>query len=261
MMGLVAIVRKEMGHFFVSPIAYVVAGVFLVLTGFFFYQFVVIFSERALQASMQSRFGPPPSLDVPGLVLRNFFGLIGTVVLFISPMLTMGAYTEEKKRGTIELLMTSPLRDSEIVLGKFTATLGLFGLMLLPTVIYQVVLFLASDPRPPWMLIVGGYLGVILLGGTLIALGLFISSLAENQIVAAVVTFGLFLLLWVLDVGVRGSTTWWGESLQYISILRHYDDFTRGVVDSSSVVFYLSATVLGIFLTLRSLDAMRWRRA
>jgi ABC-2 type transport system permease protein len=261
MRGLVAIVRKEMGHFFVSPIAYVVAGVFLVLTGFFFYQFVVIFSERALQASMQSRFGPPPSLDVPGLVLRNFFGLIGTVVLFISPMLTMGAYTEEKKRGTIELLMTSPLRDSEIVLGKFIATLGLFGLMLLPTVIYQVVLFLASDPRPPWMLIVGGYLGVILLGATLIALGLFISSLAENQIVAAVVTFGLFLLLWVLDVGVRGSTTWWGESLQYISILRHYDDFTRGVVDSSSVVFYLSATLLGIFLTLRSLDAMRWRRA
>jgi ABC-2 type transport system permease protein len=261
MRGLVAIVRKEMGHFFVSPIAYVVAGVFLVLTGFFFYQFVVIFSERALQASMQSRFGPPPSLDVPGLVLRNFFGLIGTVVLFISPMLTMGAYTEEKKRGTIELLMTSPLRDSEIVLGKFIATLGLFGLMLLPTVIYQVVLLLASDPRPPWMLIVGGYLGVILLGATLIALGLFISSLAENQIVAAVVTFGLFLLLWVLDVGVRGSTTWWGESLQYISILRHYDDFTRGVVDSSSVVFYLSATLLGIFLTLRSLDAMRWRRA
>jgi ABC-2 type transport system permease protein len=261
MRGLLAIVRKELGHFFVSPIAYVVAGVFLVVTGFFFYQFVVIFSERAMQAAMQSRFGPPPALDVPGLVLRNFFGLVGTVVLFLSPMLTMGAYTEEKKRGTMELLMTSPLRDADIVLGKFIATLLLFLLMLLPTVLYQVVLFLASDPRPPWVLLVGGYLGVLLLGATFIAMGLFISSLVENQIVAAVVSFMLFLLLWVLDVGVRGATSWWGEALQYISVLRHYDDFTRGIIDTSAVVFYLSATALGIFLTLRSLDAMRWRRA
>jgi ABC-2 type transport system permease protein len=109
--------------------------------------------------------------------------------------------------------------------------------------------------------LLGGYLGVILLGGTLIALGLFISSLVENQIVAAVVTFGLFLLLWVLDVGVRGSTAWWSQALQYISILRHFDDFTRGIVDTSSTIFYLSAMVLGLFLTLRSLDALRWRRA
>jgi ABC-2 type transport system permease protein len=261
MRGLSAIIRKEMGHFFVSPIAYVVAGVFLVLTGFFFYQFVVIYSERAMAAAMQSRFGPPPDMDVPGLVLRNFFGLIGTVVLFISPMLTMGGYTEEKKRGTMELLLTSPLRDSDIVLGKFLATLGLFKLMLLPTLFYMLILFLASDPRPPWLLLLGGYLGVILLGGTLIALGLFISSLVENQIVSAIVTFGLFLLLWVLDVGVRGSTSWWGEALQYVSILRHFDDFTRGIVDTSSAIFYLSAMALGVFLTLRSLDAMRWRRA
>jgi len=261
MRGLVAIYRKEMQHYLVSPIAYVVAGVFLVLTGFFFYQFVVIFAQRAMEAAMQSRFGTPPGMDVPGLVLRNFFGLIGTVVLFIAPMLTMGAYTEEKKRGTMELLMTSPLRDTDIALGKFFATLTMFKLMLLPTLLYQVVLFLVSDPRPPWKLLLGGYLGVILLGGTLIALGLFISSLTENQIVAAIVTFGLFLLLWVLDVGVRGSTSMVGEVLQYLSIIRHYDDFTRGIIDTSSVVYYVSATALGVFLTLRAIDSMRWRRA
>jgi ABC-2 type transport system permease protein len=262
MRGLIAIYRKEMGHYFVSPIAYMVAGVFLVLTGFFFYQFVVIFMENALQATMQGmRMGRAPEIDVPGLVIRNFFGLLGTVILFVAPMLTMGNYTEEKKRGTMELLMTSPLRELDIVLGKFLATLSLFALMLLPTALYQVVLFLASEPRPPWRLILAGYLGVLLLGGVLIALGGFLSSLTENQIVASMMTFGVFLLLWVIDVAARGSSSAMGEVLQYVSILRHYEEFTRGVIDTSSLVFFASMIVLGLFLTQRSVDALRWRRA
>ena len=262
MRGLIAIYRKEMGHYFVSPIAYMVAGVFLVLTGFFFYQFVVLFTENALQATMQGmRMGRPPEIDAPGLVIRNFFGLLGTVVLFVAPMLTMGNYTEEKKRGTMELLMTSPLRELDIVLGKFLATLSLFALMLLPTVLYQAVLFLSSEPRPPWRLILAGYLGVLLLGGVLIALGGFLSSLTENQIVASMTTFGLFLMLWVIDIGARGSSSAMGEVLQYVSILRHYDDFTRGVIDTSGLIFYASMIVLGLFLTHRSVDALRWRRA
>jgi len=262
MRGLLAIYRKEMGHYFVSPIAYVVTGVFLVLMGYFFYSFVVIFMERALEASMQSmRFGRAPEIDVPGMVIRSFFGLFGTIILFIAPMLTMGAYTEEKKRGTMELLLTSPLRDAEIVLGKFFATLSLFAIMLLPTALYQVVLFISSEPRPPWRLILAGYLGVLLLGGVLIALGGFISSLTENQIVAGILTFGAFLLLWVIDLGARGSTTAFGEILQYLSIIQHYDDFTRGVIDTASLIFYASMIVFGLFLTHRSVDAMRWRRA
>jgi ABC-2 type transport system permease protein len=262
MRGVLAIYRKEMGHYFVSPIAYMVAGVFLVLAGYFFYYFVAIFMERALEAGMQSmRLGRASEIDVPGLVIRNFFGLISTVILFLAPMLTMGTYTEEKKRGTMELLMTSPLRDFEIVLGKFLATLSLFTLMLLPTALYQVILFLASEPRPPWRLILAGYLGMVLLGSVLLALGSFLSSLTENQIVAAVLTFGVFLLLWVIDVSARGSSSWLGEFLQYISILRHYDDFTRGVIDTSSLIFYASMIGLGLFLTHRSVDALRWRRA
>ncbi len=262
MRGLIAIYRKEMGHYFVSPIAYIVAGVFLVLTGFFFYQFVAIFMERAMDATMQSmRSGRAPEIDVPGMVIRNFFGLLGTVILFVAPMLTMGNYTEEKKRGTMELLMTSPLREMDIVLGKFLATLSLFTLMLLPTALYQAVLFLASEPRPPWRLILAGYLGVLLLGGVLIALGGFLSSLTENQIVASMLTFGLFLLLWVIDIAARGSSSALGEVLQYISILRRYEDFTRGVIDTSGLVFYASLIALGLFLTQRSVDALRWRRA
>lgn len=262
MRGLIAIYRKEMGHYFVSPIAYVVAGVFLVVTGFFFYQFVAIFMERAMQMTMQSmRMGDGADMDVPGLVIRNFFGLLGTIILFVAPMLTMGNYTEEKKRGTMELLMTSPLRETDIVLGKFFATLSLFALMLLPTALYQVILFFFSEPRPPWRLILVGYLGILLLGGVLIALGGFLSSLTENQIVASMMTFGLFLILWVIDISARGSSSAMGEVLQYVSVLRHYEDFTRGVIDTSGLVFYASMMALGLFLTQRSVDALRWRRA
>lgn len=262
MRGLIAIYRKEMGHYFVSPIAYMVAGVFLVLTGFFFYQFVVIISENAMQATMQGmQMGRPPEIDVPGMVIRNFFGLLGTVILFVAPMLTMGNYSEEKKRGTMELLMTSPISELNIVLGKYFATLSLFALMLLPTALYQVVLFLASEPRPPWRLILTGYLGVLLLGGVLIALGGFLSSLTENQIVASMSTFGLFLLLWVIDISARGSSSAMGEVLQYLSVLRHYEDFNRGVIDTSGLAFFFSLIVLGLFLTQRSVDALRWRRA
>ena len=106
-----------------------------------------------------------------------------------------------------------------------------------------------------------GYLGVLLLGGSLLALGQFISSLTENQIIAAVLTFGAFLLLWVLDLGAQGAGSTLGEVLQYLSVIRHYDDFTRGIIDTSALVYYASFLFIFIFLTVRSVDSMRWRRA
>jgi len=262
MKGILAIYRREMGSYFVSPIAYIVVGVFLLVTGFFFYNILGSVIEYSFRAQMQAqRFGGPTDIDVPGLVLRNFFGVVSTVILFMVPMLTMGIYAEERKRGTMELLMTSPVTEFQIVMGKFLAALSLFVLMLAPTFLYQIIMNLYSEPAIPWRIVMSGYLGVLLLGAVLVALGSFISSLTENQIVAAVVTFGAFLLLWVLDIGVRGSGTTMGEVLQYLSILRHFDDFARGVIDTSSVVFYVTLAALGLFLTLRTLDSMRWRRA
>jgi ABC-2 type transport system permease protein len=262
MRNLYAIYRKEMSHYFVSPIAYIVIAVFLFITGYFFTNLVAIFIEQSFEMTMQSaRFGTPPQMDVPSAVLRNFFAVLGSLLLFLLPMLTMGVYSEERKRGTMELLMTSPITDAEIVLGKFLASLSLFSLMILPTACYQVFLFLYSDPRPPWRLILAGYLGVMLLGAVLLAIGSFISSLTENQLIAAVLTFGTFLMLWVIDLGARGAETVSGQVLQYLSVIRHYDDFTRGVIDTSSLIFYASWIVLGIFLTMRAVDSMRWRRA
>ena len=262
MRSLYAMYRKEMGHYFVSPVAYVVVGVFLILCGFFFNSILTFFMDQSLSMEMQSmRFGGPLELDVPSQVLRSFFGLLSSLVLFLIPVLTMGVYAEERKRGTMELLMTSPVTETQIVLGKFLASLTLFAIMLLPTASYVTFMYLRSDPRPPWGLMLAGYAGVLLLGAGLLALGAFISSLTENQIIAAVLTFGAFLMLWVLDLGARGGSSLAGEVLQYLSVIRHYDDFTRGIIDTSGVTYYLSLIVLFLFLTVRSVDSMRWRRA
>ncbi len=257
-----AIYRKEMGHYFVSPLAYIVVGVFLILAGFFFSNILAVLIRQAFEASMQSmQFGGMAPIDVPSLVLRNFFGVLGSLLLFLTPMLTMGVYSEERKRGTMELLMTSPITDVEIVLGKFLASLTLFVIMLAPTALYQAYALWHADPVAPWRLLLSGYLGLLLLGGGLLAIGAFLSSLTENQLISAVLTFGVFLILWVIDFGSRGMGSDLGAVLEYLSVTRHYDDFTRGVVDTTAVIYYASLMLIGLFLTMRSLDSMRWRRA
>ena len=262
MKGLYAVYRKEMSHYFVSPIAYIIGGVFLMLTGFFFTRVLASVIEQAFEMGMQSmQFGGGMNIDVPSQTVRYFFGILSSILLFLMPMLTMGVYAEERKRGTIELLMTSPITDFEIVLGKFFASLSLLIILLLPTAAYSIFMFFHSDPAPPWKVLVCAYLGALLLGSVLLALGSLFSSLTENQIIAAVLTFGVFLILWVIDFGSRNTSSGIGAVVQYLSVVRHYDDFTRGVLDSENVVFYLSLIVLAIFLTIRSLDSMRWRRA
>jgi ABC-2 type transport system permease protein len=262
MRNLYAIYRKEMGHYFVSPVAYIVVGVFLILSGFFFSRIMEAVIQEALEAAMQGmQFGGAMPMDVPGIVLRGFFNVISFFLLLFTPALTMGVYAEERRRGTMELLMTSPVTDGQIVLGKFFASLSLYMIMLLPTLGYAVYMFLHSDPAPPWKLLFAGYLGAVLLGGALLAVGSFLSSLTESQLIAAILTFGVFILLWVIEFAARGGSGDVSALFQYLSVTRHFDDFSRGVIDTSGVVFYVSLAALGIFLTMRSVDSMRWRRA
>jgi ABC-2 type transport system permease protein len=261
MQSFYAIYRKEMGHYFVSPIAYIFIGIFLFLSAWFFNFFLSATIQQSFTMEMRGmQFGMPPEIDVPGQVMRGFFGLLSTLVLFFTPILTMGVYAEERKRGTMELLMTSPVTETQIVLGKFLASLSLFVLMLLPTASYVIFMCLRSDPMPPWRMVFAGYAGVLLLGGSLLALGTFISSLTENQLIAAVLTFAAFLFVWVLDLG-SNATGGIGAVIQYLSVIRHYEDFTRGVIDTSALIYYFSFIALFIFLTVRSIDSMRWRRA
>jgi ABC-2 type transport system permease protein len=261
MKGILAIYRREMNSYFVSPIAYVVIGFFLLITGFFFSNILAILMNRAIEMQIQARMGPPPEMDIPGQVIRNFIGVIATLLLFLIPMLTMGTYAEERKRGTMEMLMTSPISELQIVIGKYLASLALFIFMLAPTSIYFIVLSRYSEPAMPWRIVLSGYLGIFLLGAVLLAIGSFISSLTENQIIAGFATFVIFLMLWIIDIGARGASTTTGEIIKYLSVLQHYESFSQGVIDTSSIIFYVSFALLGIFLTLRSLDSMRWRRA
>jgi len=256
MQGFLAIYRKEIGHYFVSPIAYVVVGLFLMLSAFFFDSYIV----SAMQYSIQMQLQGLPTFDVPSQVMSGFFGVVALFVLFFLPMLTMGVYAEERKRGTMELLMTSPITEIQIVLGKFCASLTLLAIMLLPTASYVAYMNLHSEPVPPWRILFAGYAGVLLLGAALLALGSFISSLTENQLISAVLTFAAFLMVWVIDIG-RNAQGAAGSVLQYLSVIHHYDDFTRGIIDTSSLIYYGSFIFLFLFLTVRSVDSMRWRRA
>jgi ABC-2 type transport system permease protein len=261
MQTLYAIYRKEMGHYFVSPIAYVVIGLFILLCGFLFDVYLSSAIQNSFQAQMQAaQYGMPADFDVSSAVLMQFFGVLATFILFFTPMLTMGVYAEERKRGTMELLMTSPVTELQIVLGKFFATLTLFVLMLLPTTAYMIFLFAHSEPAAPWRVLLGAYLGIFLLGASLLALGTFVSSLTENQLIAAVLSFAAILVIWLSGLGGNDSTTL-GSVLSYVSLIGHYDDFPRGVIDTSAVVYYVSFIVLFVFLTVRSVDSMRWRRA
>jgi ABC-2 type transport system permease protein len=262
MKNVLAVFQKELKYYFVSPIAYVVLTVFLVISGYFFYNILSIFLERSMFAAMQSQQfgGPPPSIDVPSLVSRNFFGVLSTVILFMLPMITMATFADEKRRGTMELLLTSPITNLQVILGKFLASLSFFAVMVLPTLFYLIFVIAYSSPKMTWGPILSGYLGLLLLGGSLISLGIFISTLTENQIVAASVTFGAFLILWVIDLSARSGGTTLQEVLGYLSILNHFEDFSKGVIDTSSLIIYASFIFLGLFLTFRSIESLRWRQ-
>jgi ABC-2 type transport system permease protein len=263
MRGLYAIYRKEMGHYFVSPVAYVVVPIFLVLSAVFFNYILGQVIQESMMAAMQGMQmgGAPPSIDVPSIVLRAFLSVLGSIVLFLSPLLAMGIYSEERKQGTMELLLTSPVTETQIVVGKFLASASLLIIMLLPTVFYVIYMFAHSDPAPQWRLIAGGYLGIFLLGASLLAIGSFLSSLTENQIISGVLILGVTLLLWLMDIFAQSGSGAMQQTLNYLSILQHYGPFARGEIDTTGLIFFGSWIFLGLFLTQRAVESMRWRRA
>jgi ABC-2 type transport system permease protein len=252
--NVLAIAGREVRSYFASPIAYVVVGLFALLFGYFFYAILVFFSEQSMRMGMM---GGPGSLNINQMMLRPLLLNTSVILLFVLPMLTMRSFSEEKRSGTFELLLTAPLTDWQIVLGKFLGALALYALMLAISLLDIALLFWYGNPE--WKPLAAGYLGLLLMGGCFIALGLFISSLTRNQIVAAVITFSAFLLLWVIN--------WIGESagpvtrqvLSALSITEHFEDFVKGVLDTKHVIYYLSFITFGLFLTAKSVDSERWR--
>jgi gliding motility-associated transport system permease protein len=255
MSNILAITQKELKGYFASPIAYVVIGFYALIYGFFFYSLVLYFDRQSMQMLGLGAGSPP--VNVNENMIRPAFLNAMVVFLFVLPMITMRTYSEEKRSGTIELLLTSPLTDFQIIMGKFLGAMSLYVAMLAVTLIHIGLLFMAS--KPEWIPILTTYLGLILMGGCFIAVGLLISSLTKNQIVAVMVTFTVFLMLWVINwiASFTGPTA--QQVLNYLSITDHLDDFTRGIIDTKHVVYYVSFIVFGLFLTARAVDTERWK--
>jgi ABC-2 type transport system permease protein len=254
--SVIAIFRKELRSYFVSPIAYIVAAVFWALAGFFFTNILIAVINIAQQAAA---FGQ--SYDAPTILYRQFLSLLGTLFLFILPILTMGLYAEERRRGTMELLATSPISNLSVALGKWLAVLVFFITLLLPLVIYEVLALSSSNPSMDYGTVLVGHLGLILMAGSVLSLGLFISSLTDSTMIAAIGTFGVTLLLWVIDAAARQENGLLAAIFRHLSLLQQYGLWVQGVVSTSSLVLFASMTVLGLFLTVQSVEALRWQRS
>jgi ABC-2 type transport system permease protein len=253
-MNTLTIARRELISYFRSPIAYTVLAFFALIAGYFFYVAVAFFVQRGLQAAMMGQSVP---MDVNEMVVRPLLSNLSVIGLFLIPMITMRLFAEEKRSGTIELLATSPLKDMEIILGKWLAAMFLFACMLALSALSIVLLF--AYGKPDWRPIAVGYLGLLLQGGCLLAIGTFISTCTKNQIVAAAATFAVCLLLWVLEWVSSFDSSVTGQVISYLSVLSHFDSFAKGVLDSKDAVYYVSVIFVGLFLTARSMESLRWR--
>ena len=241
-----AIIRRELIAYFSSPLAYIVMTAFLLMQGYIFY-LIVSFLNNPQTPSMTP--------------LRLFFG--GTIffwlfLLFVVPVITMRLIAEERRSGTIEVLLTSPVSELQVVVGKFLAALGFYASLWLPTVLYVVVLKRHSeiDLGP----VVAGYIGVFLLGFLFLAVGTFASTLTDNQLIAAIIAFAVMVLLFSIGlVEQLMSTSFIKAGLAHMNLWTQMDDFAKGIVDSRHVVYQLSAGLLFLFLAAKSLEVKKWR--
>ena len=247
MQNLLALTSRELKAFWYSPIAYVVGALFLVLQGWVFWLLVAVLND--------------PRVDPSFTMSQFFFG--GTfffwfAVLMMTPLLTMRAFSEEKRTGSIELLLTAPVTDAQVVLAKFLGAWLAYIMLWL----FTVAFFLVMQRYTPidWGATAIGYLGTWLLGGVLIAIGIFASSLTRNQVIAAVLSFVIIILLFsigILDAFIKDPDT--SRFIQYLSLLDHLRDFSKGILDTRPIAFYVSVTAIGLFLTGRVIGSPRWR--
>jgi ABC-2 type transport system permease protein len=255
MKGIWSITKKELVSYFTSPIAYIVVSIFLLLSGFFFYSLVWWFNSQAMQMAQNPNYYQ--QVNINQMVFAPLFHNLSIILLLMLPLLSMRLFSEEKKMGTEELLYTSPLSVSQIILGKYLASLIVLLTMLFLSAIATIFTFIYGNPEPlPYLL---GYLGLFLLGAAFLGLGVFWSSLTENQIVSAVLTFGTLLLFWVLSWAGYSARGLWKDVLNYLSFFEHFDGMTRGIFDTSDLVYYLTFAFFGLFLTHSVIQSRRWR--
>ena len=261
MWHVVAIAKRELRSYFVSPIAYAAMTAFAVLSAYFFNSITIYYIRQAGFADRQvERLGRSElQLDVPTTILEQFFSnQCGYILLLIMPLLTMGLLTDERRKGTLELLLTSPVRPIELTLGKFFGALTLFVVMNLVTLPYFYFLAQGGDWEPG--VVVAGYFGLLLLAATEIAIGLFISSLTDNMLVSAIATYSVLVALNFVDTSASLARSIWVDFIQFLSFNFHYTEFARGVIALRDVTYFAGFLALALFLTQRSIESIRFKR-
>jgi ABC-2 type transport system permease protein len=254
MRNVLVIFRKELHSYFVSPVAYILLAMFAIIFGFFFWNSLGYFVYMGMESQMRGQSMP---MNINEELIRPLLSNISVVGLFLIPMITMRLFAEEKRSGTIELLVTSPIHDIEVILGKWLSALTLYAGMLVLTALNFAFVFRYG--HPDWKPLAIGYLGLLLQAGALLAIGTFISTLTKNQIIAGAATFGACLLLWVLEWVSGYETSTWARVLAYMSVITHFESFAKGLLATKDFVFYVSVIFLGLFLTARSMESLRWR--
>lgn len=259
MKEIFAIFQKELQTSYYSLIAYIVIGLFTAIAGYFFFNQLSYFVEMAFRETMmaqQYRMQPRP-MNVNLMMVRPFFGVLATISLFFLPIITMRLYSEEKRLGTVELLYTTPITPVQIIIGKFLSGVALYVVLLIPSMFFQILLFVYGDPE--FWPIFSGYLGLILMGSAFISIGLFISTTTENQIISAIGGFALLLILWVIGFSANFVGSTFGSILSYLSIINHFEDFSQGVIDTSHVAYYLLFISVGIYFSTKMIESVKWR--
>jgi ABC-2 type transport system permease protein len=236
MSRILAIAGRELRSYFVSPLAYVVAAFFMLVAGYLFS--LILYHTK--QANLQP-----------------LFSNLAVMFLLITPALTMRLLADERRTGTIELLMTSPLTDRELVLGKYLACVTYLAFLLALTFVFPLIL--AFSAKPDWAPIWTGYLGTFLLGSSFMALGVLASSLTSNMIVAAMITFAFSLVVWLLPSAGQMFGGAANDVMTYMSVINHQENLGRGVLDTTDILFYASFIIACLFMTIRSVETYHWR--
>ena len=241
---MAAVMRKELRSYFAFPLVYILSGIFLVLSGWYAYSDLVAFVTISF------------SHDIIQNYWQLLFSDIRLCLLLTIPFITMRLFAEERKLGTVELLYTYPLRDGEVLGGKFLASVGILKMMLALTLLYPAYLY-SINPFPLFPLL-AGYLGLLLIGIAFIACGIFISSLCESQVMAGMGTITLLLFFWILNWNEAAFQNSWLEVLRAFSLFDQFGPFAKGVIDLDHAAYFIFFTVFFLFLTLRSMEARKW---
>ncbi len=257
MRNVFALTRKELGSYFQSPTAYVIIAIFLLLSGIIFSLRFSVFHQQSLELSRNPYLMQHYSMDITEHVLEPMVFTLNFFSLLMIPMLTMRTLSEEKKSGAIELLLTYPVRDIEIALSKFAACMIVYVCMIGLTLLYPILSARFADVEGATIGM--GYLGLILSGAAFVSLGVFVSSLTENQIIAVAVSYGLLLLFWLLGAAESLAPHPYDVILTELSLFKHMEGFATGVLNTHDLFYYLAFAATFMFLTLRSLEVIRWK--